>query len=61
MKKYIWMFLLTLAGIFNVYAQATLSIDNFKIKPGEEKEIAIKMTNTVPIRALQVQVTLRNV
>ena len=58
MKRYIWMFLLALAGIFNVHAQATLSMDNFKIKPGEEKEIAIKMTNTVPIRALQVQVTL---
>ena len=58
MKRYIWMFLLTFVGIFKVHAQATLSIDDFKIKPGEEKEIAIKMTNTVPIRALQVQVVI---
>ncbi len=39
-----------------VYAQATLAINDFKIKSGESKEVTIDMTNSVPIRALQVQV-----
>ncbi len=58
MRKYIWVSLLLFTVMLNVHAQATLSMDNFKIRPGEEKEIALKMTNTVPIRALQVQVAL---
>lgn len=52
------MFLLLLAGTSAAKAQATLSIRNFQISQGETKTVHIEMTNTVEVRALQVQLVL---
>ena len=54
----IWMFLLLLAGTSAAKAQATLSIRDFQISQGETKTVNIEMTNTVEVRALQVQLVL---
>ena len=56
MRRRILLFFIMLASISRIYAQASLSIENFKIKPGETREILLNLTNTVPIRALQVQI-----
>ena len=45
-------------GIGSVKAQATLTMDDFYIMPGETRTVSINMSNTVPIRALQVLVDL---
>ena len=45
-----------LLGVTSVYAQATLKIADFSIKPNETKEISIDMENSVEIRAFQVRV-----
>lgn len=60
MKRFnvIWMFLLLLAGTSAAKAQATLSIRDFQISQGETKTVNIEMTNTVEVRALQVQLVL---
>lgn len=50
------MLLLFMAGCLCGYAQATLTISDFKVMPGETKTITIDMTNSLPIRAFQVQV-----
>lgn len=50
------MLLLFAAGILQSHAQATLTISDFEIMPGESKTVTIDMTNSVPIRAFQVQV-----
>lgn len=52
------MFLLLLAGTSAAKAQATLSIRDFQISQGETKTVHIEMTNTVEVRALQVQLVL---
>lgn len=52
------MFLLLLAGTSAAKAQATLSIRDFQISQGETKTVNIEMTNTVEVRALQVQLVL---
>ena len=54
----IWMFLLLLAGTSSIKGQATLSIPDFQISKGETKTIDVEMTNTVEVRALQVQIVL---
>lgn len=45
-------------GIGSIKAQATLTMDDFYIMPGETRTVSINMNNTVPIRALQVLVDL---
>lgn len=45
-------------GIGSTKAQATLTMDDFYIMPGETRTVSINMDNTVPIRALQVLVDL---
>lgn len=52
------MFLLLLAGASSANAQATLSIRDFQINQGEIKTISIDMTNSIEVRAFQVQVIL---
>ncbi len=59
MKK-ICLLLLALCEVLNLQAQASLEICDFKIMPGETKDITIDMANTVEIRALQLQIVLPN-
>lgn len=47
-----------LSATCGLKAQATLSMDNFHIMPGETRTVSINMTNRVEIRALQVLVDL---
>ncbi|MBQ8361800.1 MAG: hypothetical protein IJX44_07640 [Bacteroidaceae bacterium] len=47
---------LSCLAVLPVYPQATLTMDDFSIMPGESRQVTIDMTNTVPIRAFQVQV-----
>lgn len=45
-------------GVVNTFAQASLSLEDFKVAKGETKVVTIDMNNSVEIRALQVQVML---
>lgn len=48
--------MLLVASQVYVCAQATLTMSDFEIMPGESKTVTIDMTNSLPIRAFQVQV-----
>ena len=51
-------FLLFMIGVQTMFGQATLSVKEFKIMPGETKEIEFEMTNSVPIRTFQLHLGL---
>ena len=50
--------LFSLMGILNAVAENTLKIDNFSIKPGETKIVAVNLNNTDKITSLQADFTL---
>ena len=56
LKKLIWMFFMILIGTSSVYSQANLVVKDFRIKPGETKDVTIDLDNSVSIRAFQVLV-----
>lgn len=56
--RVIGILVILLLGVSKMYAQANLSIADFKIAQGEVKNMTIDMRNHVEIRALQVQVKL---
>lgn len=56
LKTIFAMMMLLAASQLHADAQATLTISDFSIMPGESKTVTIDMTNSLPIRAFQVQV-----
>ncbi len=59
-KTYLKLLLLfmLLGGGMEAYAQATLSMDDVKLKPGETAEIGINMSNSVDIQIASFQLSL---
>ena len=55
--KLLLLFML-LGGGMEAYAQATLSMDDVKLKPGETAEISIDMSNSVDIQIASFQISL---
>lgn len=52
------MSLMLLLGTFCANAQATLSIEDFSIMPGETKKVSVNLDNSVEVRAFQVLLKL---
>lgn len=52
------MSLMLLLGTLCANAQATLSIEDFSIMPGETKEVSVNLDNSVEVRAFQVLLKL---
>ena len=57
-KNIVVLTMILFSNIVNIFAQASLSLDDFKIAKGETKVVTIDLSNSVEIRALQVQVML---
>ncbi|MBR5335784.1 MAG: InlB B-repeat-containing protein, partial [Bacteroidaceae bacterium] len=57
-NKYIFALILVFFATLDVFAQASLNIDDFKIRLGETKNIQIELQNDVPVRALQARLIL---
>lgn len=58
MRKLLMIPALFVAGVMGMMAQATLSIGDFEIKPGESKDVSVSMTNSVEITTIQFSLRL---
>ena len=56
--KFSLMLLFVLISITNAFADNKLSIDNFSIKPGDTKEVAVNLDNSDAMTSLQMDVQL---
>lgn len=56
--NYLFAFLLFIIGVQSAFGQASISIKDFKIMPGETKEIEFELTNTVTVRTFQLHLGL---